>query len=167
MNALKSKLLFKSIVCPPVCFCPLIGCVLIPPPLGFLTTFFVQNLKFSKSFHMNPELEVIKLFWICKMTNTRRSYNCTFALLNRESIWTGRILIPPPLGLFRVNSIKQTHTLFSNIVWLDACLIIISKEPLHCNSYMTTRVLCSSKLIKNLLCRPSCFPRHPVIMTVV
>ena len=103
MNAHKSKLLFKSIVCPPVCFCPLIGCVLIPPPpLGFLTIFFVQNLKFSKSFHMNPELEVIKLFWICKMTNTRRSYNCTFALLNRESVWTGRVLIPPPLGLFRV-----------------------------------------------------------------
>ena len=102
MNAHKSKLLFKSIVCLPICFCPLIGCVLIPPPLGFLTTFFVQNLKFSKSFHMNPELEVIKLFWICKMTNTRRSYNCTFALLNRESVWTGRVLIPPPLGLFRV-----------------------------------------------------------------
>ena len=107
MNAHKSKLLFKSIVCPPVCFCPLIGCVLIPPPLGFLTTFFVQNLKFSKSFHMNPELEVIKLFWICKMTNTRRSYNCTFALLNRESVWTGRVLIPPPLGLFRVKCILK------------------------------------------------------------
>ena len=107
MNAHKSKLLFKSIVCPPVCFCPLIGCVLIPPPLGFLTTFFVQNLKFSKSFHMNPELEVIKLFWICKMTNTRRSYNCTFALLNRESVWTGRVLIPPPLGLFRVKIHKS------------------------------------------------------------
>ena len=24
-------------------------------PLGFLTNFFVQNLKFSKSFHMNPK----------------------------------------------------------------------------------------------------------------
>ena len=64
----------------------LIGCVLIPPPLGFLTTFFVQNLKFSKSFHMNPKLEFTKLFWTCKMTNTRRFYNCTFTLLNRESV---------------------------------------------------------------------------------
>ena len=55
-------------------------------PLGFLTTFFVQNLKLSKGFHMNPKLDLTKLFGTCKMTNRRRFYYCTFALLNRENI---------------------------------------------------------------------------------
>ena len=55
-------------------------------PLGFLTTFFVQNLKFSKSFNTNPKLEFTMLFWTCKMINTRRFYNCTFTLPNRESV---------------------------------------------------------------------------------
>ena len=55
-------------------------------PPWFLNNFFVQNLKFSKSFHMNPKLEFTKLFWTCKMTNTWMFYNCTFILLNRESV---------------------------------------------------------------------------------
>ena len=83
MNAHKSKLLFK-----PSCLSThlFLSSVLIPPPLGFLTTFFVQNLKFSKSFNTNPKLEFTMLFWTCKMINTRRFYNCTFTLTNRESV---------------------------------------------------------------------------------
>ena len=55
-------------------------------PPWFLNNFFVQNLKFFKSFHMNPKLEFIKLFWTRKIANTRGFYDCTFALMNRESV---------------------------------------------------------------------------------
>ena len=55
-------------------------------PPWFLITFFVQNLKFSKSFHMNPKFEFSKLFWTCKMTNTRKFYTCIYTPLNRESV---------------------------------------------------------------------------------
>ena len=52
----------------------------------FLNIFTHINLNFSKLFHVNPKLEFTKLFWTCKMTNTRRFYNCTFAVLNRERV---------------------------------------------------------------------------------
>ena len=86
MNAHKSKLLFKPSFLSIHLFLSINRLRLDSSPLGFLTTFFVQNLNFSKSFHVNPKLEFTKLFWTCKMTNTRRFYNCTFTLLNRESV---------------------------------------------------------------------------------
>ena len=101
MNAHKSKLLFK-----PSCLSShlFLSSVLIPPPLGFLTIFFVQNLNFSKSFHVNPKLEFTKLFWTCKMTNTRRFYNCTFTLTEQGECLNRLRLDSSPLGLFRVKA---------------------------------------------------------------
>ena len=72
INAHKSKLLFKPSFLSADLFLSINRLRLDSSPLGFLTTFFVQNLKFSKSFHMNPKLEFTQLFWICKMTNTSR-----------------------------------------------------------------------------------------------
>ena len=86
MNAHKSKLFFKLSFLSVDLFLSINRLRLDSSPLGFLTIFFVQNLKFSKSFHMNPKLDFIKLVWTCKMTNTRKFYNCAFTQPNRESI---------------------------------------------------------------------------------
>ena len=120
MNAHKSKLLFRPSGLSVHLF---LSGVLIPPPLGFLTTFFVQNLNFSKSFHVNPKLEYTMLFWICKMTNKRRFYNCTFTLLNRESVYTSRVLIPPPLACLGLKPkvFKNVHKSY-----LHACMMLIT-----------------------------------------
>ena len=67
---------------------------------SFLHTIFLDTINMNWGCHfasslrvlihdthfMNPELDFIKLFGTCKMTNTRRFYNITFTLLNRESV---------------------------------------------------------------------------------
>ena len=59
MNAHKSKLLYKPSFLSTHFF---LSSVLIPPPLGFLTTFFVQNLKFQKVFTWILNLNLLSCF---------------------------------------------------------------------------------------------------------